>query len=207
MPDQNYNVITETPSCEIPPDESKSGERNTFIKKILCIFFILAVIALSVVVFLNRGKIQYIGNYGYLGVFVLCFICNATVFAPAPGLIVVITAATFLNPLIVCIVGALGTTFGELTGYFSGKAGKNIGKIKNERLGQMVQKYGSPVVFCFALLPLPLFDIIGVASGFLGIKWYKFIISCYFGKFIKMLLYAYGFTYLQKVLSDLHIFL
>jgi len=171
-------------------------------KKIFSILFILTIVALSVVIFINREKIQQIGNYGLLGVFGLCFICNATVLAPAPSLIVIVTAATFLNPMLVALCGALGTTLGELTGYLSGKAGRNIGKIEIGRLGKAVQKYGTPVIFCFALFPLPLFDIIGVASGFLGIKWHKFIIPCFLGKLIKMLCFAYGSFYFQEILSN-----
>jgi len=171
-------------------------------RKILSIFIILIVVALSILIFINREKLQYIGNYGLLGVFGLCFICNATVLAPAPSLIVIVTAATFLNPILVALCGALGTTLGELTGYFSGKAGRNIGRIEIGKLGKAVQKYGSPVIFCFALFPLPLFDIIGVASGFLGIKWYKFVIPCFLGKLIKMLCFAYGSYYFRDILDN-----
>jgi len=175
---------------------------SSLLRKILSIFFILTIVALSVVIYINREKMQYLGNYGLLGVFGLCFICNATILAPAPSLIVIITAATFLNPILVALCGALGTTLGELTGYLSGKAGRNIGKIEIGRLGKAVQKHGIPVIFCFALLPLPLFDIIGVTSGFLGIKWYKFVIPCFLGKLIKMLCFAYGSFYFQEMLSN-----
>ena len=196
------NMETEISDAEPLPDKGSSHA-----KKIFSILFILTVIALSVIIFLNREKLQYIGSYGYIGIFVLCFICNATVFAPAPALLLIVTASAFLNPLLVSLAGALGTTLGELTGYFSGKAGRNIKEIQNGRFGGLVQKYGSPVVFGFALLPLPLFDIIGVASGYLGIKWYKFIAACFFGKLIKMLCYAYGSVYFQKILDNAQDFL
>jgi len=178
------------------------GLSNSLIKKILSILFILLIVILTIVIYINREKIQHIGNYGLLGVFAICFICNATVLAPAPSLFVIVTAATFLNPILVALCGALGTTLGELTGFLSGKAGRNIGKIEIGQLGKAVQKYGSPVIFCFALLPLPLFDIIGITSGFLGIKWHKFTISCFLGKLIKMLCFAYGSFYFQEILSN-----
>ncbi|MCL2211178.1 MAG: VTT domain-containing protein [Treponema sp.] len=171
--------------------------------KILCVLFILAVTAISLLVFLNRDKLHYIGNYGLIGVFVLCFISNATVFAPAPSLIVVVTAASFINPVLVSLVGAFGATLGELTGFFSGRAGKRIRNKEIGKLGNAIKKFGTPVIFVFALLPLPLFDIIGVASGFLGIKWYKFVTACLPGKFIKMVIYACGFTYFRDMLGSL----
>ena len=188
---ENLQEVNESPSLTV---------------KILCVVFLLAVIAMSVFIFLNRDKLEQTGNYGLIGVFVLCFISNATVFLPAPSLIVVVTAASFLNPFLVSLAGALGSALGELTGFFSGRAGKNIGKAKTGKLGRAVQKHGTPVVFIFALLPLPIFDIIGVASGFLGIKWYKFMVACLPGKFIKMLIYAYGFTYFRNVLDNLNNF-
>ena len=192
---------------EISPEEHLPGKGSSLAKKVLSILFVLAVIVLSVIIYLYREKLQYAGNYGYIGIFFLCFICNATVFAPAPGLILIITASAFLNPLFVSLAGAFGTTLGELTGYFSGKAGRNIKEIQSGKLGGLVQKYGSPVIFCFALLPLPLFDIIGVTSGYLGIKWYKFIVACFIGKLIKMLFYAYGSFYFQKILNNAQNFL
>jgi len=194
-----YLSLSES-QTETPPE---SDGNPSLIIKILCVVFILAVIVLSVLIFLNKDKLQRIGNYGLIGVFALCFLSNATVFMPAPSLIVVITASSIMNPILVALVGSLGTTLGELTGYFSGRAGKNIGKKKDGKLGKAVQKYGIPVIFIFALIPLPLFDIIGVASGYLGIKWYKFMAACLPGKFIKMVLYAYGFTYFQNMLNNL----
>jgi len=195
------NIIKKESSA-VPPFDDVPHPGRSVARKILSILFILTIVALSVLIFVNREKIQHIGNYGLLGVFALCFICNATVLAPAPSLIVIVTVATFMNPILVAFCGAIGTTLGELTGYLSGKAGRNIGKIEIGRLGKAVQKYGSPVIFCFALLPLPLFDIIGVASGFLGIKWYKFVIPCFLGKLIKMLCFAYGSFYFQEILSN-----
>jgi len=171
-------------------------------KKILSVLFILLIAGLSIVIYINRDKIQHIGNYGLIGVFGFCFICNATVLAPAPSLVVIVTAASFMNPLLVALCGALGTTLGELTGYLSGKAGRNFGTMEIGRLGKAVQKYGSPVIFCFALFPLPLFDIIGVSSGFLGIKLHKFIIPCFLGKLIKMLCFAYCSFYIREILKN-----
>jgi membrane protein YqaA with SNARE-associated domain len=61
-----------------------------------------------------------LGGFGYAGIFLLCFICNATVLAPAPSLAVVVSASLALNPLFVALSGAAGTTFGETVGYAGG---------------------------------------------------------------------------------------
>ena len=70
--------------------------------------FIIAVVAVSILIFCRRDILVYDDKYGYLGVFVLCFICNATVFAPAPSLIVAVTAAQTLQPIPVILLGAAG---------------------------------------------------------------------------------------------------
>jgi len=191
-------------TTELPPETLK--ETSSLPVKISCILFLLSIIALSLLVFLNRDKLQHIGNFGLIGVFFLCFLSNATVFLPAPGLIVIVTASTFMHPILVSLAGALGTTLGELTGYFSGRVGKKISNKEFSKLGKAIQKYGTPVVFIFALLPFPIFDIIGVASGYFGVKWYKFIATCLPGKFIKMILVSYGFTYFQNFLINFLIF-
>jgi len=211
--------ITPLEQTVINPPET---EKKDIIIKILCVLFILFVIALSAAVFLNRGKLQHIGNYGLLGVFALCFISNASVFAPAPGLIVIVTAAAIFNPFLVALTGAFGSTLGELTGFFSGRAGHmmslghhmslgqrasgNIETVKTGKISNMVKKYGSMAVFLFALIPLPLFDIIGVTSGYFGIKLHKFFFACLLGKFIKMICYAFGSVYFQKILNDMNLF-
>ena len=83
----------------------KDGSRqhkviNMFISGV----FIVAVVTVSVLVFCRRDLLVYEDKYGYLGVFVLCFIFNATVFAPAPSLIVAVTAAQTLQPQKVIIL-------------------------------------------------------------------------------------------------------
>jgi len=192
----------ETPIGVLPENPQ---QENKALKIVICVLFLTAIAGLSAAVYFNQDKLQYIGNYGLFGVFILCFICNATVLLPAPGLLVIVTAATFINPILVALVGAAGTTLGETTGYFSGRAGKRLIDANKNKSSAALKKYGSPVIFIFALLPWPIFDIIGITSGYLGIKWQKFLIACYLGKFIKMACYAYGFNYLNDILANMTI--
>jgi membrane protein YqaA with SNARE-associated domain len=135
------------------------------------IAFIAGIVAVSVGIYIYRDQIRALGAYGYIGVFLLCFICNATVLVPAPSLIVIISSALVLNPYFVALVGSCSTTLGELVGYISGYIGKNIVAVKDHRIFSWVKKYGCPIIFIFALLPMPLFDIVGLASGYLKIRW------------------------------------
>ena len=164
---------------------------NSLYKKIISFVFVIAIIAISILLFCRRDILIYDDAYGYFGVLVLCFLCNATVFAPAPSLAVAVTAAQTLQPIPVIILGAIGITLGEMVGYFSGKAGRNFSE-KEWRIMGWVDKYGAGTIFLLALLPLPLFDLAGVSSGFCKMKWSKFTIACFLGKLLKMTVYVYG---------------
>ena len=176
-------------------------DKKWLFTKILSICFVLVIITISVLIFMFREKIQGLGSLGYIGVFFLCFICNATVLAPAPSLLVVASAALALNPFFVALLGAIGTTLGELIGYYTGYMGKNIVDVKSSKLTGWLVKYGTLVIFLFALLPMPLFDIIGVASGYFRIRMHKFAPACFLGKFIKMAIIAFCAGYLMDYFS------
>lgn len=153
--------------------------------------FILAVVGVSILLFCRRDILVYDDKYGYLGVFILCFICNATVFAPAPSLVVAVTAARTLQPMLVIVLGAIGITLGEMVGYFSGRAGRSFIQ-KDGRITSWVARHGAIAVFLFALIPLPLFDLAGITSGYSKMKWHTFMISCFLGKLLKMTIYVFG---------------
>ena len=121
----------------------------------------------------------------------LSVLCNATVLAPAPSLIVAVMAAQTLQPFSVVLLGAAGASLGEMVGYYSGKIGRNFAE-KDGRFTIWIIHHGTAAVFLFALLPLPLFDLAGIASGYSKMKWYKFAAACFCGKLLKMAVYVFG---------------
>ena len=56
-------------------------------------------------------------------------------------------------------------------------------------------KNGYLLVFLLALLPLPLFDIIGIYSGGTKMNPVAFFVICFVGKFIKLLFYVNAFMF------------
>jgi len=171
-------------------------------RKILEIALLIVIIVISVLVFLFREEVQALGNWGYGGLFLLCFLSNCTVFLPAPSLMVVVSFARSMAPLPVALLGALGTTLGEMFGYTFGRAGQSVsGKFARliEWLTERVHKVGF-LVFLLAFLPLPLFDFAGVYAGGSKMPVWKFGLYCFLGKALKMLLYAYAFTALMDFL-------
>lgn len=173
-------------------------------KLFISIVFILFIASISFLLFIRRDIFVYDDKYGYIGVLFLCFLCNASILAPAPSLIVILSAANTLNPVFVAFVGSLGMTFGEMTGFFSGRAGRNLFEpsVKEAKIAAWIERYGAFAVFIFALIPAPFFDIAGLVSGYSGMNCIVFFVSCFIGKFIKALLYVFGEIYLLKFLKN-----
>lgn len=172
---------------------------------ILEILILIGIIVLSIWVMFNKEIIQAMGNYSYLALFVCCFLANASVFLPAPGLMVILSAACIMNPVLVSLIGALGMTAGESVGYLGGLTGRHLinKKTKSKKMLEIINKYGVFAVFIFALVPFPVFDIVGVASGYLKYNFIKFIPPCYIGKFLKSLAVAMSAEILMKILGGI----
>lgn len=157
---------------------------------------IIFVIALSVLVFVFRDRVSALGSWGYGGLFLLCYLSNCTIFLPAPGLMVVISFAQAMPPLIVATMGAAGTTLGELSGYAFGHAGQSVSK----RFQKAAEWFGERIhnvtvlIFTLALLPLPLFDFAGVYAGGAKVSMRKFFLACFVGKWLKMYFFAVAAT-------------
>lgn len=172
-------------------DMKEGSNRKIF--EWLLLFFI---VALSISVFVFRDKVTSLGSWGYGGLFLLCYLSNCTVFLPAPGLMVVISFAQAMSPIIVATLGAAGTTLGEMSGYAFGHAGQSV----SVRFQKVVEWFSERIrnvnvlIFVLALLPLPLFDFAGIYAGGTKVKMWKFILACFIGKWLKMYIYAVAAT-------------
>jgi len=173
------------------------------IRKVLEIVLFLAIIVLSVVIFLLRERLQNVGEIGYLGLFFLCLLANATVLLPAPSLLIAASCALILNPLLVAVVAALGSSLGELVGYAFGNSGSDLSPRFGKLLETVSKKVKNPslLVFILALLPLPLFDLVGIYSGGTRMQQGKFFLFCFVGKFLKMLVYTRMYDILEWAAS------
>ena len=122
----------------------------------------------------------------------LCFLANATVFLPAPSLLIAASCALIMDPLLVALCAAFGSALGEMVGYLLGRTGQDL----SPRFRDLAEKLRSRVknelllVFILALLPLPLFDFAGVWCGGTRQHPVRFFLVCFAGKFLKMLVYT-----------------
>lgn len=139
-------------------------------------------------------QLELMESWGYPGVFLLSLLSNATLFLPAPGLLIVFAFATKLPPVKVAIFAAIGATLGELSGFIAGYSGQGI--ISNNKIYQKMVSWtdsnGPITVMVLAFLPNPFFDLTGIAAGALKMPIGTFLIWAFIGKFFKMLITAFA---------------
>lgn len=155
------------------------------------------VIGLTVWIYSLGDQTAALAAYGYPGIFVLSILANATIVLPAPGLALVFAFAGKLSWVGVGLAAGAGATLGELSGYLAGFSGQAI--VENQglykRLQGYMQRYGPLTITVLAFLPLPVFDLAGVAAGAARMHVLKFLGWCLLGKVPKMLLIALAGAY------------
>lgn len=157
---------------------------------ILALLFSLGITA---VILIYREPLANLGGYGYLGVFLISMLGNATIILPVPSLAVVFAGGIVLNPLLVGIVAGIGEPIGELTGYMAGYGGSAVIENRDlfERIKGWMQHRGFLTIFVLAAIPNPLFDLAGMTAGALHFPVHKFLLACWMGKTIKAVTIAY----------------
>jgi membrane protein YqaA with SNARE-associated domain len=170
------------------PDLENPG---IFKKMFIPVITILFGIILTILLYIFRDKIAGLGNYGYLGAFLVSLVTSATVILPVPGILVLFALGATLNPVLVGLVAAAGSIIGEMTGFLVGYGGSAVIPHKNKvylRLEGWMKRWGSWAVFVIAAAPLPLFDVAGIISGALHFPLWKFLLVGFAGKTIKLVL-------------------
>jgi membrane protein DedA with SNARE-associated domain len=139
----------------------------------------------------------------YFGVFLSTLISSASMFIPIPLGPAAVGMGLFLGSplgvpsyLLVGLAAGTGSAAGELTGYLAGKAGTC--QLSQSRIARLIthgtQRWGSPAVFGFALIPNPFIDVVGIAAGCGGMSLHRFLLSVWPGKLINYTLTAYLFS-------------
>lgn len=150
------------------------------------------VIGVSVAAVLFRDRVQDLAGYGYVAVFLVGLLSNATLVFPVPGLAVSSLMGGVFNPWLVGLIGGVGQAIGELSGYMVGYSGQTLvhGNPTYDRLYRWMGRYGGWVIFGLAVIPNPLFDVGGMAAGALRFPVWKFLLWCAAGKVVKNALFA-----------------
>lgn len=180
-----------------PVDSSSSKPNNKAWTAVLRVLAVLAVIGITVYVYSIRDRVEEFAELGFFGAFLIMLIANATVILPAPGIAVIFAMGGVLNPLGVALAAGLGGAIGEITGYLAGYGGQTAVEHTQayNRVLPWVQKHGAWVILVLSAFPNPFFDMAGIAAGIAKIPLWQFLLACWVGVTIKMLIFAYAGAY------------
>lgn len=167
-------------------------------QRVLSILGLAFVIGLTVLLFLNSDRIQQniplLEALGYPGVFLLSLLANASIVLPLPGVLITSTMGAILNPFWVAMAAGAGSALGELTGYLAGFSGRSVVQRTewSEKVAGWIKRYGDWAVLILAIIPNPAFDMVGIFAGAMKLPLWRFLLWCWVGKTIKMLIFAYS---------------
>lgn len=137
---------------------------------------------------------RYLITLKYFGFIIVCFFGSAIVFLPFPLSIFISISALFLNPFIVAFLGGLVVAIGSMIPYFVGREGKIIFEdLKGySKLHNWFTKntHGFWSIMLISMIPLPLFDLVCVSAGILGVKFSRYFLAVWLGKTVSYLFFA-----------------
>jgi uncharacterized membrane protein YdjX (TVP38/TMEM64 family) len=174
----------------------KNEKKGWLRKRALPIAGLLIIVAIIVTAgylyFTNRGLLDKLQGYGYLGAFVISIILNATLIIPVSNITIIAALGGALPlPYLVGIVGGLGAGIGEMTGYIAGRSGRGL-LSKTEiyaRVEGWVKRWGWIAVFVLSIVPAA-FDVVAIIAGGLRMPIWKFFLACWIGRTIAYIIVA-----------------
>lgn len=172
----------------------QSSRASRLRTNILRVISLLVVIGITYYIFSIRDRIAEFEKYGYVGIFVVALLANATVLIPAPGLAIVSAMGSVFNPLGVGLAAGTGGAIGELSGYLAGFSGQAVIERTDiyDRIKPWVEKFGGWAILVLSAIPNPFFDAAGIAAGMVKMPLRTFLISVWIGQLIKMTFFAYA---------------
>jgi membrane protein YqaA with SNARE-associated domain len=152
-------------------------------------------IAITVLVIIYANRIRDYEEIGYIGIFLLTLLGNATVLVPVPVLapLNIVLGGVLTHPLMLGLIIGVASSIGEIVGYLVGYAGNEIVTSSKvyKKMEARIKKYGLGTIFFLALIPNPLFDVAGLVAGAIGIKWWKFLLAMGAGKIVRAIIFSY----------------
>jgi membrane protein YqaA with SNARE-associated domain len=170
------------------PRVSKARHRRHIVYAIAGVLFL---IALNVAVFLAPIDYGAFTSFAYLGAFVVTLLANALIAVPIPYIpIVAHIGATAELPALVILLAALGSVLGESVAFLAGRA--ELGLVSEQpiykRLHRLAQRplLTSALLFAFAAVPNPIFDVGGLAAGAVGVQYRVFFLAVFAARLIRI---------------------
>ena len=171
---------------------------------VLRILALLAVIGITVFIYIIRDRVDDFAALGYPGIFIIALLANATILLPAPGLAIIYAMGAIFNPLGVGLAAGSGGAIGELSGYLAGFSGQAVIERTDvyDRIKPWVKQYGGWAIMVLSAIPNPFFDVAGIAAGMAKMPIQTFLIFTWSGQLIKMTIFALAGKYSIQLLTN-----
>ncbi|MFQ3631614.1 VTT domain-containing protein [Roseiflexus sp.] len=130
-----------------------------------------------------------LGALGYLGVFLITLISNATIVVPIPYFGLVAALSPGLSVIGVGLAGALGSVLGESVSFFVGRSGRGV--VEQTRFYRWVQRQLEHpwraffVLFALSAPPNPAFDVAGITAGAMGLPYWIFLGAVFLARLVR----------------------
>lgn len=171
---------------------------------LVALFAVLTIV--SVILWAADGLFTELfgGTFGLITVALVGFLGNLTIVLPVPAAGVtmpfLVTMSDQSGSLFVAGIYALGSAFGETSGYILGRTGKSSHSLGNSKLQNGVEKLirakqrfvtdiGLAFLSAFPML-LP-FDVGGMIAGSMKHPYWRFIISTFAGRWVKYIVFIW----------------
>ena len=185
------------PATVIETAAAPKPTSSPVLTNILRALALLAVVGITVYIYSIRSQVEQFKEYGYIGIFLVALLANATVLLPAPGVAIIYAMGAVFNPFLVGLAAGTGGAVGELSGYMAGFSGQAVIERTDmyDRFKPWVDKYGGWAIMALSAIPNPFFDVAGIAAGISKMKMRTFLLSTWAGQLIKMTLFALAGRY------------
>jgi len=175
---------------------------------------LIAIVSTSVV--LLREHLKDFAEFGYLGAFLIAFLCSATVILGVPTLPVMFALGGVLNPFYVGLAAGAGEAIGELIIYTAGRTGhafflkdRFIEAQTNKevhgiypRLQRWIHAKGAWALFLASAVFNPFFSLISATAGATRFPVLRFLVVVWAGKTVKWITVAIvGYAVLDRILG------
>ena len=159
----------------------------------------------SILFTIVRAGNSFVTKYGYPGLFLVCLLGSSSII-PIPFQIIIFSFGAVLNPLLVGIIAATGSTLGSLISYLLGLGGKEILEKKyNKQLTDLKKKLKKYGIFLWLIViyatPIPNVPF-AILSGVVRYDFRKFFLAVLIGELILNLALAFAGFYSMKWLAS-----
>jgi len=140
--------------------------------------------------FLPRTLLNNLGNWGYLGAFLVTAIANASVVVPVPYYPLIARLGQAFEPWGIVVAAAAGSALGEMVAFWVGRTGRGV--VENKPFYRWLQQElkhpwrSSIVLFLLSAPPNPAFDVAGLLAGALGLSPWTFFFIVFFARIIRL---------------------